>query len=172
MNVSLEDVGNPEGVNIKVDGANCYYESLLYENQTDSEGITLFEEVMHGTYDITVSKPGCHTAVVEDIYLNQDSTINVELKIFYVDVEENQESNSIKIFPSPATNQLNIQSEEIIEEIRLINQLGQLIYSTKLNQLRTMIDISNLNSGIYVIKINTNNRISLRKIIIDGNTKH
>lgn len=167
VNVSLEDGGNPEGANVKVDGSNCYYETLSYENQADEEGETIFAEAMHGTYDIIISKPGYHTAMVEDFYLWQNDTVNVELKIFYVDIEEKKESNELNIFPNPATNQLNIQSEETIEEVTLINQLGQRVLVVETKEKRLALNTSDLQSGIFLLNIRTSTGIINKQVVIN-----
>ncbi len=166
VNISLEDGGNPEGANVKVDGANCYYEALSYENQANEEGETLFNEVMRGTYNIIVSKPGYHTAVVEDLYLWQNDTVNVELKIFYLGIEEKQELNEINIFPNPATNQINIQSEEMIVECQFINYLGQVVLLNEANDKQVQINTTELDEGIYVVQLKTTKTIINKKLII------
>jgi len=166
VNVSLEDGNNPEGANVIVDGANCYYEALTYNEQADEDGIAFFDEVMNGTYDINVSKPGYHTAVVEDFRIWQDSTIAIELKIYYVDIDENKELNNISIFPNPATNQLNIQSEKKIEQVTLINHLGQTVLTVESNEKQLIINTSGLIAGVYIVRLKTAKNLVNKRIVI------
>ena len=166
VNVSLEDGGNPEGANVIVNGANCYYEDSTYNKQADGEGVAHFEAIMKGNYNIIVSKPGYHTAVVEDFCLKQDSTVNIELKIYYVDIAEKNESNNIAIYPNPTTNQLNIQSQEIIEQITIINHLGQTVLVHHINNKQSTINTSALEAGIYIVRVKTKNGVVNKRIVI------
>lgn len=167
VNVTLEDGENPEGTNVKVDGANCYYQSLIYEEHADNSGEMLFQEVMFGTYDIIISKEGYHTAMVEDFYLWQDSTVNIELKIYYVDIDEKKEPNSISIFPNPTTSQLNIQSKEKLEKIILFNLVGQIVFEKQTNNRLEKINTSGIKAGIYFIRIKTEKRIVNKRVVIN-----
>lgn len=67
------------------------------------------------------------------------------------------------VFPNPATTYLIIKSNSIINELKIINLLGQnSIYGSNTDR----IDISNINSGIYYIKItDINGNIGVKKVI-------
>lgn len=84
-------------------------------------------------------------------------------------------SNSeLKVYPNPATDNLNIEllSEEMIEEIdiSIYNIGGKLVYinnrSVNSKSYTENIDISYLNKGIYIIKINSDLNSITRKLII------
>ena len=64
-------------------------------------------------------------------------------------VNENTMSD-FSVYPSPTSGIINIQSKTNIVQIEIYNQLGQLVSSN--SDLNT-IDISNLNQGVYFIKI-------------------
>ncbi len=69
--------------------------------------------------------------------------------------------SDIKIYPNPVQNQLNIESQEIINGIEIFDLLGKKIFESK----SKTIDVSGLQSGIYLLKINTENGILTQKII-------
>lgn len=59
----------------------------------------------------------------------------------------------IKIFPNPATNELNvICNENEAKNVYIYNQLGQLIYTSIINE-SIKIDVSNWQKGFYLLKI-------------------
>jgi len=168
-NISLEDGGNPEGANVEINGTNCFYDTLDYFQQTGSDGISLFDSVMIGTYNITVSKPGYQTAFFDNYYLYKDSTINVELKIDISDVTEMDESENLKIYPNPVKNQLNIESKSDIEQITLINNIGQTVLFEKINnglEKQIKVNTSELKDGIYILKVKTEKETINRKVLI------
>jgi len=67
------------------------------------------------------------------------------------------------VYPIPTTGILNIKSKEKITHIEIFNRFGQIILNSS---LKNKIDISELNPGLYFIKINDENRNSgINKII-------
>lgn len=83
-------------------------------------------------------------------------------------------NNSIKIFPNPATNIINIEFNTIFRNnvnIKLYNTLGQEIKenSVKINARNSIISINteDIQRGIYFIIIETDNNIFSRKIVLE-----
>jgi hypothetical protein len=77
---------------------------------------------------------------------------------------QNFERNSFQLSPNPATNRVNIQSENLIETIEIFDLIGKsvkIINSINDNQLD--LNIEDLNSGFYMIKVN--NSTSLKLIV-------
>ena len=60
------------------------------------------------------------------------------------------------IYPNPAKNNINIQSQNIpLTQVEIFNVLGQRILSLDFTgSTSENIDISSLNSGMYLVKIN------------------
>ena len=72
-------------------------------------------------------------------------------------VEENY-SNEIEIYPNPVNNKLYIETELDVEEIVVYDVYGRLqVAETPSRQEIMTIEISNLNSGVYVLKVMTEN---------------
>ena len=63
--------------------------------------------------------------------------------------EINKPTVSINIFPNPTNSNFNIVSKQIIEEIKITNLLGQIIYQTKPNQNNISLNFSA--EGIYFV---------------------
>ncbi len=86
-------------------------------------------------------------------------------------VDTFNESN-ITMYPNPAKNQVTISldnTNEIISNLNVIDMLGkQVIRLNKVNEVTKSIDLSALNSGIYFIEIETQNKLVVkRKLIIN-----
>ncbi|MCB9187914.1 MAG: T9SS type A sorting domain-containing protein [Flavobacteriales bacterium] len=62
-----------------------------------------------------------------------------------------QNEIGISVFPNPATNELNIVTEEN-DVISIINVLGEIEMKTNINVGQTVVDISPLPAGIYFLK--------------------
>jgi hypothetical protein len=77
------------------------------------------------------------------------------------------EYNGIKISPNPAKNNITIEIPQIVKEITLTisNINGKELTSQQIRDSTTQIDISNLASGIYFVKLITEKTVEVRKII-------
>jgi|GEM_PF-1354343 len=86
----------------------------------------------------------------------------------FVDTEPPKELvKEIIIYPNPASELINIKlnpSLNSISEISLYNQLGQCIINKKENT--EVINISTVTPGLYIIEIESNNKLSRSKIIV------
>ena len=75
-------------------------------------------------------------------------------------------AEDLLVYPNPARKSVIIQTNAKAE-IKLYNQTGQLIntYDASINKLN--VDISNLDSGMYFIKVSSNDKIITRKLVIE-----
>jgi uncharacterized protein (TIGR02145 family) len=74
------------------------------------------------------------------------------------------EQDNFMIYPNPASTEINIQANNAsIFQTEIFNAFGELVLST---QNQTNIDVSNLNTGIYFVKITGGNFTFNQKLII------
>lgn len=97
----------------------------------------------------------------------EDNLIKVGLDVNNsVDLYE----NDVVVFPNPVTNgEFNINNYNnnlIIDEISLYDMLGNNIASYKSVNLLKTIDVSKLESGVYVVRMNSNYGIITKKLLI------
>jgi hypothetical protein len=69
------------------------------------------------------------------------------------------------MYPNPASNRLNISATETIQNAEIYNILGKNVMSVNVNDTKVSLDISNLASGIYIVKYNANDKIGTAKFI-------
>ena len=81
---------------------------------------------------------------------------------------DNLELNDLSIFPNPTSSFLTIRSNKLISPISIYDITGKLVLQNKVNSNEIILDISNLNSGLYFIKSNSQNS-SIRKRFIVSN---
>ena len=75
------------------------------------------------------------------------------------------EYNYVKIFPNPAKNTLTLTAEtEGMKGVNIVNSLGQIVKDFSF-ETSTTIDIRDLNSGVYFVKILGDNVIT-KKIVV------
>ena len=82
--------------------------------------------------------------------------------------KKNENKNIIKTYPNPFNNHLNVELESEYEEIEICDLNGLTVYSQKLTQNNNQIlkiELGNLDSGIYFLKIKTSDNYLIRKLI-------
>ena len=73
--------------------------------------------------------------------------------------------NYVRFSPNPVVDFLHVQSEESIKNISIFNMLGQKIYDQKFNNLEMKIDLSNLVSGNYFVKVEAIDKQMISKLV-------
>lgn len=73
--------------------------------------------------------------------------------------------DKVKIFPNPTLNEINFQAPFTIERVVIFNNLGHVMVDYEPNTNIFSYDLSELNSGMYYVKITGNNLTKTEKII-------
>ncbi|WP_313806208.1 M12 family metallo-peptidase [Flavobacterium sp.] len=68
-------------------------------------------------------------------------------------------------YPNPTNGLVTVQSKGMIEEIKVYNVEGRLLYDTKVNNLTTNVDLSSFATGAYFFKMKTEGQIVNFKIM-------
>jgi len=68
------------------------------------------------------------------------------------------------VFPNPASQLLNVRTNDPMLEIRMVNLLGQKVYSRNERTCNHQIDVGNLQPGIYLIEILTAKGLHTQKV--------
>jgi beta-glucanase (GH16 family) len=74
-------------------------------------------------------------------------------------------ANTIGVYPNPAKDIINIISEYNFDSVELYNTIGQLVLNK--NQNARQLNVENLNSGVYVLKLNSKGKTATKRVIID-----
>lgn len=93
---------------------------------------------------------------------------NVEVMVEFEEetsVANHYESNLV-VYPNPANAVLNIENDEIINNIKLIDVKGRIVYSNNINSKQIKINVSEFNNGLYILQISTNDNVDNVKIKI------
>jgi len=77
----------------------------------------------------------------------------------------NFDEDGFVAFPNPATSELTIQSEDVINSMRITSITGKLLTNQKVNSNQTQVDVSTFQPGIYMISIETEEEVLTKKFI-------
>ena len=90
--------------------------------------------------------------------------VSVIVDFDFTEVVENQ-NVKVNVYPNPANDNLNINVNGSYK-YQLINSLGQVVRSGKANN-KTVINVSELNQGIYFLSITAGNQVSIQKVVVE-----
>jgi hypothetical protein len=117
------------------------------------------------TYYIEVVRPEpCHPEFKSGDYSTIVSNIAAAAPL---GIEQNQQTGVI-VYPNPAKDKVFIvMDSRVIKSFRieLFQPNGQILFSKESMESRSEIDLSSLSSGVYFIRISTENSITVKKII-------
>ena len=104
--------------------------------------------------------------VNEDGFYFDDFKINVINESSTANITNNELSN-INLYPNPFENTLTIKIPNLndIAEITIYSINGSKILNTQTTNISTVLDLRNINNGIYFVKISTDNVTKTVKII-------
>ncbi|MCE9540521.1 MAG: T9SS type A sorting domain-containing protein [Bacteroidetes bacterium] len=70
-------------------------------------------------------------------------------------VIENELSNLISVYPNPSTNYISIKSDKVLfgSKYMILDQTGRQVLTGKLNNETTLVDISQLATGVYLFQV-------------------
>lgn len=80
---------------------------------------------------------------------------------------------TFNIFPNPAKDYVNVKLQNEANancKIQIVNSIGQIAQEIDLgsdSEITRNISVSNLNSGIYIVKTTLGDKVSVRKLIIE-----
>jgi hypothetical protein len=149
---------------------------LLKYNLTNGTVVRVEGQLVNGYIETAVSdyqNYDAYTLIVyrPDYVANNQNSLTSEQYVFYI--TQNTLSNlsfiedNVVLYPNPCKSDFFIEGKSL-NRYELINSLGQIVKSSKLNdELETQkISVSDLNEGIYYLKLSGLNGISNKKIVI------
>jgi hypothetical protein len=82
-------------------------------------------------------------------------------------VNEIKNKGPFQIYPNPATDHLSIEipSFSSATAVKIFNMHGQVVFSSMLSNQKTIVDVSTLMRGAYVVEVLSSDGISRQKLI-------
>lgn len=83
-------------------------------------------------------------------------------------VKDNLTSSDITIYPNPANQIININSEKSIDNVTIYNSIGRVVKTATSLGINPTIDISQLDKGYYIVNIKTTDGENVAHNLIKG----
>lgn len=107
-----------------------------------------------------IAQIGITTAMVDNVWYD-----NIYLHKNTVLSSDSFNVSSVKLYPNPTSNILNIEANANVQNVIVYNVLGQEVMNRETNGTSISLDVSSFNNGIYVIKTLIDGNVSSTKFI-------
>jgi hypothetical protein len=140
---------------------------------SDLNEMTLLATTEEGKYFDVISQ-GVYYYQVRAVYKDGDETCESEpansfrnpdqyyVKVELLNIGETN-VNGMMVYPNPAKDNLTIKAEGMTR-ITITNTLGQVVYDNEVNTDNEVINMSQYETGIYMVRITTENGSVVRKV--------
>ncbi|MBN1337676.1 MAG: T9SS type A sorting domain-containing protein [Bacteroidales bacterium] len=118
----------------------------------DAAGLTI------GSYDATL--------VINNGDPN-NSQVLVEVTLDVLTGINEIENSAVMIYPNPVSDYLNIKTNSKIIQVQIMNLMGQIIYNRSVDEMTHSVSLSNLSTGVYIVKIDTPEGTVSRRISVE-----
>ncbi|MDL2296433.1 T9SS type A sorting domain-containing protein [Bacteroidales bacterium OttesenSCG-928-B11] len=122
-------------------------------------------------YDLSTPTSIFHKSVIPMYFFSTYAYPYIGVTITCNDCEvisvKDIEKKNITVRPNPATNMFTVDLEDNgTAKIELFNLMGQMVYTELANDASVNVNVSNLNSGVYMLKITQDGKIYTSKVIV------
>jgi hypothetical protein len=97
-------------------------------------------------------------------YFGESDPSNV-VTVLIISVEK-EETQFLNIYPNPAENHFYVTSDETVRKLELINHSGFSVLSGHFSDTSIEVNVESLPAGIYLLKMTTDSKITVRKMVI------
>ncbi len=172
--VATENIDNPK---LAIGSNNT---AILAYKDIQNNGIINVKKWTGTTWDL-ITTPTSFEPIQEDFalaigsnnipYITYATDTAVRAKFYGTTLAttQNEIFQDLKLYPNPTTGFLNIDTKEYISKIVITNLLGKTVFES--NDNFSKIDISNLGTGIYLVKIQAEGLEKTYKISKNTNNK-
>jgi hypothetical protein len=109
------------------------------------------------------AKGGANTTTALTIFMDD---IMIEKVALPVGIKTISANDAISIFPNPTSGILNLNAVDANSSLEVINIIGEKVYSNTLVKGNNTVDLSGLANGAYFVKLNSNNTITTKKVVL------
>jgi len=136
VNVDISNGISLATIEIKVDGVDVLPAGTAF---TDSAGT-----VPTSLGGINIYSISADNEAYFDDYVFSDSNVGTQ----------DFAAKGFSAYPNPVNNVLNLQANEAISNVAIFNVLGQEVYRANINAMTSQVDMSQMASGAYFVKVN------------------
>ena len=105
--------------------------------------------------------------VIRSNDLENDRATKTVLMNVVVGIGENGLTETVSVYPNPASDYLRISTNGEISNVRIVNTIGQVVLEQTVGLSDITISTENLPKGVYFVNIDTKNGTTTQKVIVE-----
>ena len=144
------------------------YNQYLEVGDSYSNSRYMYDDFYNLSHALESPIPNTCQMYMFPIFAETDTTLGdgtyPDTNVCLYDVNVDRYSN---VYPNPASDIVTVQSSFKIREMEIHNALGQVVLRKQGSQNIETIDVSNLQSGAYIVRIKTQRGFANKKILIE-----
>jgi hypothetical protein len=117
-------------------------------------------------------KGGISFLVQNDFYystgISTDTRFNETWKLSAVASIDELSTNQFDVFPNPATIEINIHGNKVIESVELLDVYGKVQSSNQVNSTKFKLSLNHFSSGYYFLKVLSEGAEQIEKVFISN----
>ena len=136
---------------------------IVAANKTEYKETKAMEEGNWYSYRVVAYYQGidCYAAPIKAKYGNE-----YFVKVYYSTTGVNENADGkVNLYPNPTKESFTIEGEGL-QSVMVYNTVGQLVYNRVCEGNSTVIDLGNVESGIYMVKVVTANGETVQKVSV------
>jgi hypothetical protein len=137
----------------KVDGYNAETGEIAWEHVETSTDVFQTSVVAGSLFTSTGELYTCGSGNSVIDFLNVSGIYIYKYALDGVNITERIDNSTIRVYPNPASDQINISGIEAGSYLRVYNALGQLCYNERMSSSQMMIDVQSWSAGMHQINI-------------------
>lgn len=155
---------------VKIECSASVFDTVTYDGGSefpDPTGKSM--ELATNKYSATDNDTGANWAeATAEIVTGGDLGTPGAVNSFVLNVDRNS-ILGFTAYPNPVTNgKLIISSNSVVsKEISIYNLLGKKMFATQFSGVKSTINVSTLNSGLYILKVKEGHKLSTKKLCIE-----
>jgi len=127
------------------------------------EGENTVQEIFEDSHEVRI----IHNDAISYDGKVVEGSLNISLILSsFLLSNEDEDLSKLKLYPNPVNSIINLKLPyESSGSVKFYNVLGENVLSKIVSSTTTQIDVSELKSGIYLVRIQTENQSTIKKII-------
>ena len=77
------------------------------------------------------------------------------------------DKNLFKIYPNPANNEITVSSDENLAKVTIYDVTGKVMYTSNDVNANSTVNVSTFSRGIYMVEVMTDNKVSVKRLILE-----
>lgn len=135
---------------------------IACESGDGGESFNLTDLVADNTYYIRVWSDGVAARSSES---RIEGTFTITVNDALLSTNDFENVRAFKYFPNPVSNELSLKAKSIIQYIAIYNMLGQKVLTSSPNTLESDINMNQLQSGAYFVKVTIDDTTETIRVI-------